>query len=153
MFSPIFSKMKAIIKKATAADLDFIEALEGECFSLPQSRADLVNMTGEDGKHLLVAFIGERRVGYIGAYTVCRESDIMTVAVSADCRGNGVGSALVQALFDELRGESDAVFLEVRVSNSAAMALYESLGFIKVGLRKNYYKLPTEDAILYKKEL
>ena len=65
----------------------------------------------------------------------------------------GVGRELVKALFSELAGVSDALFLEVRASNFAAISLYTSLGFEKVGVRKNYYKLPTEDAILYKKEL
>ena len=55
--------------------------------------------------------------------------------------------------FDELCGKSDAVFLEVRRSNGAAISLYTSLGFENIGVRKNYYKLPTEDALLYKKDL
>lgn len=145
--------MEITIKKATGCDIDFIAALEKETFSLPQTKADFSEMTANTEKHLLVALLDGERAGYIGAYTVCRETDIMTVAVSQSFRKKGIGHSLVRALFDELKGVSDAVFLEVRASNSAAIALYESLGFSKVGKRKNYYKLPTEDAILYKKEL
>ncbi|MBQ6893479.1 MAG: ribosomal protein S18-alanine N-acetyltransferase [Clostridia bacterium] len=145
--------MKIEIKKAAVCDIDFITALEKETFSLPQSCGDFEEMAQNPEKHLLLAVMDGERAGYIGAYTVCRESDIMTVAVSPAFRKKGVGHALVNALFDELQGVSDAVFLEVRESNGAAIALYSSLGFKKIGVRKNYYKLPTENAILYKKDL
>ena len=145
--------MEITIKKADGRDIDFIAALEKETFSLPQSRADLEGMLSNTEKHLLVALLNGERAGYIGAYTVCRETDIMTVAVSRGFRKKGIGSALVSSLFSELSGISDAVFLEVRESNASAIALYSSLGFEKVGMRKNYYKLPTENAILYKKDL
>lgn len=145
--------MKITVKKAAAADIDFAAALEKETFSLPQSHADLEEMAANDEKHLLAAFCDGERAGYIGAYTVCRETDIMTVAVTPEFRKKGIGRALVNALFDELKGKSDVLFLEVRESNGAARALYEQLGFCEIGKRKNYYKLPTEDAVLYKKEL
>lgn len=145
--------MKIEIMRATEKDVEFISSLEKETFSLPQSAHDFSNMLRNEDKHLLVAFANGKAAGYIGAYTVCRESDIMTVAVSPRFRKMGVGRELVMALFAELSGMSDALFLEVRASNVAAISLYTSLGFEKVGVRKNYYKLPTEDAILYKKEL
>ena len=145
--------MKIEIKKAAESDLDFIAELEKATFSLPQSRQDFIDMTENPEKHLLVAMLDGERVGYIGAYTVCRESDIMTVAVLPAFRQKGVGRALVNSLFDELLGKSDTLFLEVRESNSTARKLYSSLGFCEVGTRKNYYKLPTENAILYKKDL
>ena len=145
--------MKTEIRKADASDLDFIAALEKESFSLPESREDFEKMLDNPEKHLLVATLDGVRAGYICAYTVCRESDILTVAVSSDFRKKGIGRALVSALFDTLCGESDTLFLEVRQSNAAARALYEGLGFCEVGMRKNYYKLPTENAVLYKKDL
>ena len=141
------------IRRATESDINFIATLESECFSLPQSHADLAAMVNDSTKTLLVALLDGEYAGYIGAYTVCRESDIMTVAAIPRFRKMGVGRALVNALFDELRGKSDALFLEVRKSNGAAISLYTSLGFENIGVRKNYYKLPTEDALLYKKDL
>lgn len=104
-------------------------------------------------KVLLVAVGDGTPVGYVGAYTVCRETDILTVAVAPAARRSGVGRQLMAALFAALAQESDAVFLEVRESNAAARALYASLGFAEIGVRRGYYKLPTEDAVLYKKEL
>ena len=141
------------IRNACQGDIDFIASLEKECFSLPQSHGDFEAMVGDNTKALLVALADGELAGYIGAYTVCRESDVMTVAVAPSFRKEGIGKMLVTALFEHLCGESDAVFLEVRQSNSAAIKLYTSLGFENVGVRKNYYKLPTEDALLYKKDL
>ena len=68
-------------------------------------------------------------------------------------RGKGIGRALLLELENILSEKSDAVFLEVRRSNVSARRLYESCGFSAIGERRNYYKLPTEDAILYKKDL
>ena len=92
-------------------------------------------------------------IGYVGAYTVCRETDIVTVAVAPDMRRMGVGKQLLATLADALSGNSDALFLEVRESNTAARALYTGMGFAEIGKRRGYYSHPTEDAILYKKEI
>ncbi len=145
--------MKIDVRRATEFDLDFIAALEKDNFSIPEKREDFEKMLASPDKVLLVATLDGVRAGYVAAYTVARESDILTVAVEPRFRGSGVGRALIFALFDALSGESDAVFLEVRKSNEAARRLYVSSGFLEIGSRKNYYKLPTEDAILYKKEL
>ena len=90
--------MKIEIKKAAADDIDFIAALEKETFSLPETAENFSELIENPEKQLLIAFIDGKRAGYIGAYTVCRESDIMTVAVLPDYRKMGVGRALVSAL-------------------------------------------------------
>lgn len=102
---------------------------------------------------LLVAECDGKCFGYVGAYSVCGETDILTVAVDPSVRRMGIGRKLLDALVDALDPDNDAVFLEVRESNDAARALYVSLGFVEVGRRRGYYKFPTEDAIMYKKEL
>lgn len=145
--------MTITVKRATEGDIDFIASLEEKCFSLPESRESLLEMTDTDGKLLLTAYCDGEAAGYIGAYTVCRESDIMTVAVSEKFRGNGIGKKLLCTLEEELMGNSDVIFLEVRESNHAARRLYTSHGFSEIGVRKNYYQKPTENAILYKKDL
>ena len=145
--------MKIDVRRAAEQELDFIAALEKENFSIPEKREDFEKMLDSSDKVLLVATLDGERAGYVAAYTVARESDILTIAVEPRFRGSGVGRALILALFDALDGESDAVFLEVRKSNEAARKLYASSGFCEIGSRKNYYKLPTEDAILYKKDL
>lgn len=110
-------------------------------------------MLDAEGKILLVAEADGVPVGYIGAYTVLGETDILTVAVDPAARRQGVGRRLLESLFEALSGQSSVIYLEVRESNAPARALYASLGFSEVGRRRGYYKRPAEDAILYKKEL
>ena len=110
-------------------------------------------MLSSETNILLVAKCDGERAGYIGAYTVCRESDIVTVAVSNNFRRKGVAKALLEALFDALSEISDVLYLEVRESNTPARTLYSSMGFCETGVRKGYYKNPSENAVLYKKEL
>lgn len=134
-------------------DIPFIAELEKATFSMPQSEAELLKMLASGNNVLLVAKCGEERAGYVGAYTVCRESDIVTVATAPAFRRKGVAKSLLISLFESLSGESDALFLEVRESNTAARALYSLLGFTETGIRRGYYKNPSENAVLYKKDL
>lgn len=141
------------IRRAERGDLAFIAALEKETFSLPQSEAAFADMLGKEDRILLVAEQHGAPIGYVCAYTVCRESDILTVAVAPSARRCGAGRALLEALTGALAGDSDAIFLEVRQSNVPARALYASMGFCEVGVRRGYYQHPKEDAVLYKKEI
>ncbi len=145
--------MKITVKKTEINDIEFIALLERETFSLPQSEKELLRMQADDSNILLTAFCDGERAGYIGAYTVAGESDIVTVATSPAFRRRGVARELLLSLFEQLSGKSEMIFLEVRESNTAARTLYESMGFAKIGTRRGYYKNPSEDAVLYKKEL
>ena len=101
----------------------------------------------------LVAVDGSRVAGYVGSQTVCDETDMMNVAVHPDFRRQGIGEKLVEQLVTELKSiGSHALMLEVRVSNAPAIGLYEKMGFLQVGLRKNYYRNPKEDAMILRKE-
>ena len=142
-----------LIKKAEKSHIPRIAALEAETFSLPQSESALLGMLEKDDHILLVAEQSGALVGYVCAYTVCRESDVLTVAVAPSARRGGIGRALCEALIDALGGKSDVIFLEVRESNAPARALYASMGFAETGKRRGYYQDPREDAILYKREI
>ena len=98
---------------------------------------------------------GDTVAGYIGSQTVLGEADMMNVAVSPAYRRQGIGRALVLALCEALKTQMQATVLtlEVRDSNAAAIALYEDLGFTQIGLRKNYYQHPKEDARILRKDL
>ena len=101
----------------------------------------------------LVAVDGGRVAGYVGSQTVCDGTDMMNVAVHPDFRRQGIGEKLVEQLVTELKSiGSHALMLEVRVSNAPAIGLYEKMGFLQVGLRKNYYRNPKEDAMILRKE-
>ena len=78
----------------------------------------------------------------------------MTLAVSADYRRLGLGRQIVELLLERARAVGiGELFLEVRVSNDPARALYQELGFAPVGLIANYYRDPVEDAVAMRIEL
>ena len=96
--------------------------------------------------------LDENRLGgWLVARSIDGQWELENIVVSPSLLRNGIGKALLQALFDAARAQdSESVFLEVRDSNGAARALYESAGFEITGRRKSYYSLPLEDAILYR---
>ena len=133
----------------TAAHLDGVCAIENACFAHPWSRQSIEAELDNETSLFYVAVEDGQVVGYIGMSFVLDEGYIYNVAVKADCRKNGVGSALIQTLVTHCRKNNFAFLtLEVRESNDPARSLYEKFGFIKVGERKNYYSDPTENAIL-----
>ena len=101
----------------------------------------------------LVAMEENAVAGYVGSQTVMDETDMMNVAVHPDYRRKGIAEALVISLVEALREKgSHCLTLEVRASNAPAIGLYEKLGFRQIGLRKNYYHNPKEDALILRKE-
>lgn len=94
-------------------------------------------------------FRGGELVGYIGSMSVLDELSINNFAVLPACKRQGIGSRLMQELLEQSRKRGiQRIWLEVRVSNEAALRLYEQFGFEEVALRKNYYTEPVEDALL-----
>ena len=100
-------------------------------------------------------FVGARKgvggplLGYVVAWFVADEGEIANLAVTPAARGRGIGARLLDAALAEGRARGAvAIFLEVRDSNHAARQLYESRGFEEVGRRRQYYRRPTEDAIV-----
>ena len=143
-----------IIEKMNATHVPQIAALEKLCFSDPWSEKSIETELSCRLSVWLVALEGEQVVGYVGSQTVIDESDMMNIAVHPDFRRRGIAEALVAELEAALRQRgSRALTLEVRDSNAPAIALYEKLGFAQVGLRKNYYRNPKEDARILRKEL
>lgn len=139
---------------ASAAHIEQLEDLERACFSLPWTRKQLASQLPDEQHCFLIALEGERILGYAGMMHVLDEGYISNVAVAPEVRRRGIGDSLVSALL-ERAGELRLSFvtLEVRAGNRSAIALYEKHAFQKVGLRRNYYDLPKEDAILMTKFL
>ena len=98
----------------------------------------------------LVALEDGEVVGYVGSQTVLQEADMMNIAVADSHRRRGIAKMLVEELIRQL--DAYQLTLEVRASNAPAIALYEKMGFGQVGLRKNYYRKPKEDALILRKE-
>ena len=130
-----------------------VAALEKICFSDPWSENSVASELKNPLSCWLVAEEDGKVAGYVGSQTVMDESDMMNVAVHPDHRRKGVAESLVNELIEALKKRgSRCLTLEVRASNEPAKALYETLGFVQVGLRKNYYRNPKEDALILRTE-
>jgi ribosomal-protein-alanine N-acetyltransferase len=96
-------------------------------------------------------FDGPAVIGFFAGWIVEDELHVNNVASHHDYRRIGVGRSLMEAAIDEAgRRGAMHVLLEVRASNVAAQLLYRDLGFSIVGRRRDYYRLPTEDALVMK---
>ena len=130
-----------------------VARLEQENFSMPWSENVLKAELDNPLSLWLVAVEDDEVIGYVGSQIVPDEADMMNLAVSDDHRRKGIGRELVCSLLTALKERGiHSLTLEVRASNAPACALYESLGFLQVGRRPNYYQKPKEDALILRKE-
>ena len=137
----------------TAEHVPQIAALERACFSRPWSEESIQDELWNDSAVIIVAEGEDGTVlGYAGLQTVLDEGYINNVAVDETYRRQGIADELIAAFVRFGRARLAFLTLEVRASNAPAIALYEHLGFQQVGLRKNYYHKPKEDALILRKE-
>ncbi len=135
-------------ERLCAEHLADVAALERFCFAEPWSVTSLALLLGETAVGFVVTEDGHA-VAYGGMLCVAGEGQITNIAVHPDCRRRGLGRAVTEALLDYAKGNGlFEVSLEVRASNAAAIALYEHLGFSTCGVRRDFYKKPTEDALI-----
>lgn len=124
-------------------------SIEERTSSTPWSLGLFLAECRREDRLYLVALDDATVVGFAGMLFVAGEGHITTIAVHPDRQGDRVGTRLLLAL---LRGAAqagvDAVTLEVRASNVAALALYRRFGFAPAGVRKDYYSHPVEDALV-----
>ena len=130
-----------------------VAGLEKQCFSDPWSENSVASELENPLSLWLIAEEDGAVCGYVGSQTVLDETDMMDIAVHPDCRRKGIAAALITELVSRLKARGSRVLrLEVRESNFSAIALYEALGFTQLGLRKNYYRNPKENALILGKE-
>jgi ribosomal-protein-alanine acetyltransferase len=149
------------VRPATAADIPAMLALEKHAVTAAHWSAQkyeemfAASRYAESSKQQRrVALVVEETTGVQGflvARVVDREWEIENIAVCGPARRRGLGTRLLGEFLDAARAEgADAVFLEARESNHAALALYEKWAFVESGRRKHYYRDPEEDAIVYR---
>jgi len=137
------------IRVLDLSDLSAIETIEQQAYPTPWSRSMFASELAKPTSICLGAFEGQDLVGYVINSRYVDAWHVMNVAVAPEHQRRGVASALLERLFelnrdDERRGYT----LEVRVSNEAAIHLYETLGFDKRGVRRGYYTDNREDALI-----
>ena len=150
------------IRRCVAADIARVADIERASFSDPWTFEAFSTALALRHLRFLVAEDRAARggdgepalVGYVVAMVMADEGEIADVAVAPAARRRGVARLLLERVAAELMREGvRALYLEVRESNVAARALYASMGFAPVGRRRGYYQLPSEDALLLRREL
>ena len=133
----------------TIADLEEVLAIENESFSHPWNMDHFLDELKSTHAFPLLAIDPEESIiGYICPSLLLDEGHILNLAVHRNFRGQGVGQLLVERVLNDCRGGgASTVSLEVRHSNKAAIGLYQQLGFVETGRRRNYYD-NREDAML-----
>ena len=137
------------IRRMKPGDLEKVVEIERKTFSEPWTYDSFEHSLESANDIYLVAEEDGEIAGYCGLWGVIDEGQITNVAVAENHRKNGIGKQLLLRLLEEARAKKYSVFtLEVRVSNKPAIALYEQLGFVKEGIRKDFYRKPREDAAI-----
>ncbi len=134
---------------AEYSHLTGIAELEKECFSEPWSINALEESFAAGTRFFTAVTQDNRVIGYIGISAILDEGYITNIAVTDQYRKRGVGTMLLQKVFSFARKKGlSFVTLEVRVSNSRAISLYEKQGFVREGERRDFYTNPKENAII-----
>jgi ribosomal-protein-alanine N-acetyltransferase len=131
-------------------EISEIAALQSEAFTNPWSAESLRwEIANTDVARLYVLRADERLIGFCACWVIIDELHINSLAVAHEWRRQGLASRLLREVCCDARasGATQAT-LEVRRSNSAALALYERLGFTCEGVRADYYQSPREDALV-----
>jgi ribosomal-protein-alanine N-acetyltransferase len=137
------------IRRLQLRDLTAIERIERSAYPTPWSRSMFAGELAKPSSICLGAFEDDVLLGYLITSRYVDAWHVMNVAVAPDRQRRGIASALLGSLF-ELTADDDrrGYTLEVRVSNSGAIALYERLGFEQRGIRRGYYTDNREDALI-----
>lgn len=138
------------IRRMGPQDVPQVAQLEVATFTMPWSQADFeYEMKGNPVARYLVLERDGALLGFAGAHIILDEGHITNVVIAEAARGQGLGWALMRALLQYAANLGAAYLtLEVRAGNTAAISLYKSLGFMKVGIRAKYYPDNREDALL-----
>lgn len=146
--------MNVTIRELREEDVARLAEIESESFSMPWSEQDFRNLLSHSYCRYVVAVVDGELAGCSGFTNSCDVANIDNVVVAPEYRGKGVAQAMLRELL--ARGEEERVeafTLEVRVSNAAAIHVYEKLGFVSEGIRPGFYEKPVEDANIMWKRL
>ena len=143
-------EQKLEVREMQSEDIPAVAALEAECFSEPWSEQAFLDALKQPEALMMTALgMGNNPMGYCGIYLSADEGEITNVAVRPEHRKQGIADAiLTEVLSEAWKRGARTIYLEVRESNLPAQKLYEKHGFVSCGIRKNFYRKPTEHAIV-----
>ena len=142
-----------ILQKMQPGHIAGVKELLDGCFGESAwSEQSIASQLDKADSYCAVAVDEEKVVGYIAFEAIADEGSIVALAVSPEYRRKGVGKKLVELMLSSCSGVK-TICLEVRASNTGAIALYEAFDFVPVTIRKNYYDAPREDAVIMIKKV
>ena len=142
------------LRPASLADIPALVNLERAAFSDPWTGEQLVTAMSWAKAIVLIAEDDAGILGYALGRVVVDEGEILSLATVPARRREGIGRQMLDAVIAAMiDGGAHAAWLEVRLSNAGARAMYESSGFVAAGLRRGYYRQPEEDALVLRREL
>ena len=145
------------LRPALTEDAPALAALHAASFPAPWGGAEIADLMAGPGGFGLVVEMDGAPAGFILCRALVGESEVLTLAVAPEVRGQGLGRVLMQAALGlACNAGAETMFLEVAADNVAALALYRSLGFERIGLRPGYYahgKDGPVDALVYRLSL
>jgi ribosomal-protein-alanine N-acetyltransferase len=137
------------IRRSLPRDAGEIAQLENEIFSDPWSEADITSLISVSGSMCYTALSDGKVIGYLIGRQITPEGEIYRIATAEKYRRRGLAYRLHDYSVKTERGRGlENLFLEVRERNLPARNLYKSYGFREIGVRKNYYKNPDDNAII-----
>lgn len=136
------------VRPMTAADLPWVSALEKRLSPHPWSEKSFIDSLGQHRCWILAGEQGP--LGFLVFSLIADQAELLNIGVLPECQGRGLGRCLVQFFIDQCKPVAATLFLEVRVGNDPAIALYQSEGFCEAGIRSGYYITAQgrEDAIV-----
>lgn len=144
---------KVNIELCKMEDIIHLVEMEKKYFSEPWSEKSFISEVQNKTSMILVAFLNEIIVGYTALSYVIDEVNINKIVVEENMRNMGIATLLLNEIELQLYNKIKYIHLEVRESNEPAKRLYKKNGYDIVGLRKNFYNLPIENAVLMTKIL
>ena len=135
-------------------DLQSVAKMEKDIFSDPWSIDAFADSIKNDSAIFIVAEMNDTVVGFCGVYIMSPEAEIANIAVAKDYRNRGIAQKMLSWQIEQLKEKQvEALFLDVRKTNTVAYRLYNKFGFENIAIRKDYYYSPKEDAIIMKLEI
>ena len=148
------AKIDITLRRADESDAPALAEMEKQCFPDPWSEESLRRVLANPAVYYLVAEANGIIAGYAGMTIAADECEIINIAVADSMRRCGIGNDLVTAVIGICQSSGvSSVFLEHRESNAPASSLYDKFGFVPYSVRRNYYRSPTENAILRRLDL
>lgn len=141
-----------LLRRMTFEDAPKIFEIEKECFSEPWSEKALKDSLANRNSYFTVSEINGEIIGYAGMYFALGEGYMYNIAVKSDFRNLGVGRRIIENMIGFCKEKKlEFLSLEVRKSNYKAIKLYKNMDFCEVGMRRNFYRNPQEDALIMTK--